>query len=232
MRSDAVEPASTTTTSTFHLSLPTHWPEQTDILSLCQQMGPLPSTLLVGLGVVYLLMGFYWHKALVMFNAIGIGAILGLVIGQKFGNPWVGGFMGAFLAAAITWPQMKYAVSVMGALVGAVIGAGVWQSFQLDLKFVWAGAMMGLIFMGMLSFILFRGSIMMYTSFQGSVMLVFGLLGLILKYEQVGTPLAGQMMSQHFLLPLCIFVPALAGVLYQQANHPAPAGGGGGGEKK
>jgi hypothetical protein len=127
---------------------------------------------------------------------------------------------------------MKYAVAVMGALVGAVIGSGVWQSFGLETRFAWAGAMMGLIFFGLMCFILFRGSIMMYTSFQGSIMLVFGLLALILKYEQVGSPLAGKMQVNTFLLPLFVLVPAIAGILYQQHNHPAEAGGGGGAPAK
>ncbi len=217
-----------TASNTLHIPIPTHWPEQTDIISLCQNMGPAPAALLVGLGIVYLLFGFYWYKTLIMVNAICLGAFLGLVIGQRFGNPWVGAFLGGCLSAAITWPQMKYAVAVMGALVGAVIGAGIWQSFQLETAFAWTGAMMGLIFFGLMCFILFRGSIMMYTSFQGSIMLVFGLLALILKYEQIGSPLAGKMMVNHFLLPLFVLVPAIGGIMYQQHNHPAEAGGGGG----
>ncbi len=220
-----MDPATQTQSATnvLHIPIPDHWPAQTDIIGLCQNLGPAPATLLVGLGIIYLLFGYYWYKTLIMVNAICLGSFLGLVIGQRFGNPWVGAFLGGCLSAAITWPQMKYAVAVMGALVGAVIGAGLWASFGLETQFAWAGAMMGLIFFGLMCFILFRGSIMMYTSFQGSVMLVFGLLGLILKYENVGSPLATKMIVNNFLLPLFVLVPAIAGILYQQANHPPEA---------
>ena len=128
------------------------------------------------------------------------------------------------------------AVALMGGLVGGVIGAGIWQSFGLETAYAWTGAMMGLIFFGLLSFILYRGSIMMYTSFQGSIMLVFGLLALILKYQEIGLPLASKMTVNSFLLPIFVLIPTILGILYQQANAPAPSagggGGGGGGQKK
>ncbi|MCC6239973.1 MAG: hypothetical protein IT448_06725 [Phycisphaerales bacterium] len=216
----------------LHIPVPDRWPEQTDIISLCHSLGPAPATLLIGLGVVYLLFGFYWYKTLIMVNAICLGSFLGLVIGQRWGNPWVGAFLGGCLSAAITWPQMKYAGAVMGARVGAVSGAGVWASFGMDANFAWTGAMMGLIFFGLMCFILFRGSIMMYTSFQGSIMLVFGILAMTLKYEQVGPPLEGKMLVNHFLLPLMVLIPAIAGILYQQHNHPSEMGGVGGAVKK
>lgn len=217
------------TQSMIYLQLPHRWPEQTDIISLCMHMGPGPAFLLVLLGVVYLLFGFYLYKALITFNATALGALMGLIIGQKFEQPIMGAVLGGFLAAALTWPQMKYAVALMGGLIGGVIGAGIWQSLGLENTYAWTGAMMGLIFFGLLSFILFRGSIMMYTSFQGSMMLVFGLLGLILKYQDIGLPLASKMSVNSFLLPIFVLIPTILGILYQQANAPAPSTGGGSG---
>lgn len=217
----------TAASSMFHLTLPTHWPEQTDIIGLCMHMGPGPAFLLVLLGIIYLLFGLFLYKALITFNATALGTILGLMIGQKFNQPVIGGVLGGFLAAAVTWPQMKYAVALMGGLVGGVIGAGLWQTFGLETAYAWTGAMMGLIFFGLLSFILFRGSIMMYTSFQGSLMLVFGLLALILKYQEIGMPLASRMSVNSFILPILVLIPTILGILYQQANAPTPSTGSG-----
>jgi hypothetical protein len=81
----------------------------------------------------------------------------------------------------------------------------------------------------MFAFILFRASIMMYTSLQGSVMLVFGILGMIYKYQSVAPSLTDSLTVKPFLLPILILVPAMAGIIYQQSAY---AGGGGGGEKK
>ena len=77
----------------------------------------------------------------------------------------------------------------------------------------------------MLSFILFRGSVMMYTSLQGSVMLIFGVLGLVFKYQDIAPKVAENMTVKPFLLPLAIFIPAFLGLIYQQTQF-APAEGG------
>jgi hypothetical protein len=80
--------------------------------------------------------------------------------------------------------------------------------------------MMGLIFFGMLSFILFRGSIMMYFSTQGAVMLVFGILGMLYKYQGLGSVVNQNLALKPFILPLAIFVPAIVGLIYQQTAYP------------
>ena len=64
----------------------------------------------------------------------------------------------------------------------------------------------------------------MYTSLQGSVMLVFGLLGLIYKYQELAPKVSDNLSARTFILPLCIFVPATLGLIWQQTQYPAPAG--------
>jgi hypothetical protein len=113
----------------------------------------------------------------------------------------------------------------MGGIYGALLGVSVWRAVGLPPELCWAGAAIGLVGFGLISFILFRGSIMMYTSLQGSVMLVFGLLGLIFKYPDLAPRVLAQTNTRPFLLPLCIFVPALVGLIYQQSAWAAPAGG-------
>ena len=156
-------------------TFPRHWPVQADLLTWCHEMNGGTAALLVMGGIVYLLFGFYIYKYLVLANAAIIGAWIGAVLGEKSNGALLGGVLGAFLGCAITWPTMKYAVAVMGGLFGALLGASIWNAVGLEHKFAWAGALSGLIAFGMLSFILFRGSIMMYMSLQGSVMLIFGL---------------------------------------------------------
>ncbi len=214
-----------------------HWPGQTDLMTWCNQMGPALATILLIGGIVYLVFGVYMYKALITVNLAIVGGYLGAFIGHKTGGtgamiPWA--LIGAFTFAAMTWPLMKYAVALMGGLYGFLLGAAIWHTAQLEAKYAWAGGGMGLIAFGMLSFILFRGSIMMYTSLQGSVMLVFGLLGLIFKYQSVSPKLVASLTSQPIVLPLTIFIPAVLGLIYQQTQFGgAPqAGGGGGGGKK
>ena len=167
-------------------NLPAHWPVQGDLLTLAQSMGALTAAILVMGGLIYRGFGIYAYRALVMINATVVGGFVGGLIGQRAGNFVAGAMVGGFVAAALTWPLMKYAVAVMGGVFGLLLGASIWRSVGLQPNYAWSGGLTGMVFFGMLSFLLFRGSIMMYTSLQGSVMLIFGLLGLIYKYQEFG----------------------------------------------
>jgi hypothetical protein len=70
-------------------------------------------------------------------------------------------------------------------------------------------------------------------------MLVFGILGLIYQYEDAAKQVTHHLKGQPVLLPAAIFIPALAGLIFQQHNTTSPggsggsgSGGGGGGHKK
>ncbi|HEY8667171.1 MAG TPA: hypothetical protein VIL86_10915 [Tepidisphaeraceae bacterium] len=203
------------------LTLPSHWPGQSDLLTWCQTMGPGTAALLIILGVIYLMFGFYLFKFLITLNAALVGAALGAMVGDKLGSALAGAVVGGMTCAVVAWPLMKYAVAIMGGLYGALLGMALWRTFGLDGNFAWAGGAIGLVAFGMLSFILFRGSIIMYTSLQGSVMLIFGLLGMIYKYQSVSGSLTSGLSVRPFLLPIFIFIPAMIGLIYQQQNHPA-----------
>src|SRR5438132_1296083 len=149
-----------------------HVPGQGDLIKWCQEMGAGTGILFIILGVVFLMYGYSMFKGLITLNAAIIGGYVGAILGLKFGgSQLIGGVVGALIAAAVTWPLMKWAVAVMGGMVGAMVGAGVWKIAGQDPNFAWAGAMTGLVGFGLFSFILFRGSIMMYTSLQGALML-------------------------------------------------------------
>jgi hypothetical protein len=202
------------------IKLPDHFPAQGDLMSWCTNMTPAAATLLVIFGLVYLLFGWYIFKILVTMNAALVGAYIGAFLGGKANTNTAmpGALIGGFIAAALTWPLMKWAVAVMGGIFGALLGSAIWRSLNLDPTYHLAGGLSGLILFGMLSFILFRGSIIMYTSLQGSVMLIFGALSLLLKYPSVGKQIADAMTSKPFILPAAIFIPATVGLIFQQSQ--------------
>ena len=203
------------------VDLPSQWPGQLDLLQWCRDMGPGTAALLILLGIVYLLFGYYLFKALVTLNAALFGAWVGAVLGQKVNAAAAGAFLVGFTVAAITWPLMQYAVAIMGGMYGALLGASIWNACGLAPIYAWSGGLIGLVFFGMLSFILFRGSIMMYMSLQGAVMLVFGVLGLVYKYQDLAPQITNGMTARPIILPMAIFIPAILGLIYQQANFPA-----------
>jgi hypothetical protein len=214
---------------TFSSVMPIQWPHQGDLLSWCQQMTPGVATVLIMSGIIYLMFGFRIFKAIVLLNAAVLGGYAGAMIPTDHHETSIAAaLICAVFAAAVAWPTMKYAVALMGGVFGAALGASIWHTVDLDPHLVWAGAMVGLVGFGLFSFILFRGSVMMYTSLQGSFMLVFGLLGLIYKYQQLGPKVTTHLSEESFLLPAAIFIPAVVGLIFQQ-HHTA--GGGGGGKK-
>jgi hypothetical protein len=215
--------------ATFFDNVPRGWPHQHDLLTWCQQMTPGVSALLIIVGLIYLLFGFQIFRGLVLVNAAVVGAYIGAAWGKEGDAETIGAVICAVAAAAIAWPTMKYAVALMGGIFGALLGASVWHALGLDPTVDWAGALVGLIGFGMLSFVLFRGSVMMYTSLQGAFMLVFGILGLIYQYQDFAKQVSEHMKLQPFLLPAAIFIPALLGLIFQQHNTATAGGGGGGG---
>jgi hypothetical protein len=132
--------------------------------------------------------------------------------------------------------MIKWSVAVTGGVCGAFLGACIWRMSNQDPNFAWAGALTGLVALGMLSFVLFRISVIIYLSIQGGAMLVFGVLGLAYKYEDMASSLSSSMRGKPFLLPMILFLPMICGLFYQHHKWSGPeaatSGGGGGGHAK
>jgi hypothetical protein len=220
----AMVPQTIKNSTAFFSDVPTTWPQQHDLLAWCRQMTPGVAAGLIIVGIIYLLFGYQIFKVVVLLNAAVIGAYFGAYLGQEGDAATIGAVIVAVAAAAIAWPTMKYAVAIMGGLFGALLGASIWRGVNLDPNLVWAGALMGLAGFGMISFIVFRGSVMMYTSLQGAFMMVFGILGLIYQYSDAAKQVSEHLKIQPVLLPASIFIPALLGLIFQQHYHATPGG--------
>lgn len=204
----------------------TRFPEQTDLLKFAQNMGPGLAALLIIMGIVYLLFGFQIYRILVLLNSAAVGFIIGAAIGDLKGASIPCAIAGGVLAGAISWPTTKYAVAVMGGLFGAMVAATLWRLLGQEPSFTWAGAMTGLVAGGLLCFIVFNGCVMAYMSLQGSTMLIFGLLGLLLKYQEIAPRVGDYLALKPFVLPLFVFIPTVLGTMFQQngaAPPPVPA---------
>ena len=151
--------------------------------------------------------------------ATGVGAVLGGAAGGVAGGAAAGAAVGGFVASVVTWPMMKYAVAIMGGLIGTVIGMSLWRASGLDPHFAAAGGGMGLIFCGMISFILFRTSVMAFTSLQGSLMLIFGALASIYKFQNIDTSfIDAKLTVSPMMMPMAVGFAAVCGVIYQNAQ--------------
>lgn len=201
-----------------------HGIPQAELLQACRDMNPAAAVALIVAGIIFLMWGYYSFKILVTLNSLVIGGWIGGLIGDHAGAPIPAALIGGFTAAAVTWPLMKYAVAVMGGLLGTIIGMAAWRGSGIDANFTAAGGCMGMIFFGLLSFILFRTCVMMFTSLQGSLMLIIGILAVLYKFNAVdATALDARLSLSPLIMPMTFFFPAVAGILYQ--NHHANGGG-------
>jgi hypothetical protein len=58
-------------------------------------------------------------------------------------------------------------------------------------------------------------------------MFIIGLLGLILKYQDVTPKVTHNMISQPLILPIAVLVPTMLGLVFQQLHSPPAKEGGG-----
>jgi hypothetical protein len=189
---------------------------QSDFIGALEQVSLIPAMLLVASGVVYMLYGWKIFKMLVLINAVLLGAVIGSHLGGLLKTPEMPLYMAigiGALFAMLAWPTMRYAVSIMGGLAGCLLGYGVWQyiahaTSNLEMtRYGWAGALVGLVFLGLLAFIMFRVAVISWTAFQGAMMSVAG-------QANVHSALVGNI----HLLPLLVGVPAGIGFIYQDAT--------------
>jgi len=175
-------------------------------------------------GMVYLLQGWKAFKMLVIINAALLGGFVGNNLGgmlQGQNMPLFCAAAGALMCAVLAWPLMKFAVGLMAGLAGAFLGSGIWSYVTTSLgqqaisQHAWAGALMGLITLGLLSFVIFRLVIMIFTSLQGAVMTLTGLVSMLMHIEPLRNDLYHAVSNNTHLLVLLIGTPAVMGFAYQ-----------------
>ena len=208
-------------------------PQQTTILARLTGAEILFPIACLVVGAVLILFGFKAYKWIVVFNCIALGFWLGALMGERAQITTVAAVIGALLFGALSWPLMKYSVAVCGGLVGAVVGMVVWVYFEQPVAYAWAGGIVGLVLLGMLSFILFKTSVILFTCVQGAAMLVLGASALLIKYSPANwsATIDSNLTGKPVLMPLLVASVAILGLLWQHTRHGligndgAPSGG-------
>jgi len=187
-----------------------------DIWQFIANVSWIQAVVFVTFGLIYLSYGWRMFKMLAVINSSMLGMFAGIYLGTKLGSALWGGIFGAFLSAIFSWRLLKYSVSVLGALAGTVLGAALWRIAALPEPLTWCGALAGLIAGGFLAFSSFKISVMLFTSLQGSVFLMIGILALLSDYPDLGARLTNVVYSKVFLLPMLLIVPTVIGIFFQQ----------------
>ncbi|MEM7624043.1 MAG: hypothetical protein AAF333_00290 [Planctomycetota bacterium] len=205
------------------------------VITHLQALGAVWAVVFVIVGVLCMFNGYKFYKLATVSVALLLGMFTGYWFGGLIGAPYiVAGCLGVLLAT-LAFPLMKYAVAAFGGLTGAFIGANMWAGTAHAINTIaarnnpeagsiipageyWLGALLGLLICGMLAFILFKLSVVMFTSVSGSTIAVMGVLALLLSFEPWRETVAEGLKASQLVIPLLVFVPAAIGLILQEAN--------------
>lgn len=204
------------------------------VISHLQTLGAVWAVVFVIVGVLCMFNGYKFYKFATVSLALLLGLFAGYWFGGKIGAPYVVAGCVGVLMAVLAFPLMKYAVAVFGGLAGAFVGANLWAGMADAVNKIaseggqahsvipageyWLGALLGLLICGMLAFILFKLSIVMFTSVSGSTIAMMGVLALLLGFEPWHDVVADGLRASQLVIPLLVFVPAAIGLILQEAN--------------
>lgn len=183
------------------------------------QLGPVEALTFISFGVVCLFYGWRIFKVLVgiCFGLLGLTAGVWInddLLGGTNNVVWLATIFGG-LFAILSIPLMRWGVGVLGALAGGVLTAGGWLAFGMPGNYVWAGGLVGVVAGGMLAFIVFKASVMLFTSLGGSTLMATGILALCYRYfEPVGDGRPA-ILDEKWFFPALVLVPMMVGVVVQ-----------------
>lgn len=206
------EPANRTTATTEEGFVPIEfiW-EQISALNLIEALT------FICFGIVCLLYGWRIFKILVTLCFSLVGLFIGLMVNEKLvgGNGMWLGLMGMIMMAVLSLPLMRWGVSALGAVAGGILTGGIWYAFELPDAYIWAGALVGLIAGGMISFIVFKLAVVLFTSFGGSALIVTAVLAILHRYMLDPGQVQELVFNYRWFLPVALIVPTLAGIIIQ-----------------
>src|SRR5262249_28807217 len=123
------------------------------------------------------------------------------------------------LFASIATPMLRWTVAVFGGLTGAFLGAHAWTLANAQpASAQWAGACMGFIAVALLSFVIFRIVVVLFTSIGGATMVVLGAITLLLHVPGWENTVRDSLVSNKHLVPLLVTVAAVAGFVIQESR--------------
>ena len=213
----------------LHLNMPTR---EEFIISL-ETLNTLQAAVMVAIGVWYLFYGYKYFKAMVVINGAVGGALIGMYISRTFvmnGSPNTPMLMvlgGAALFGALAWPMLKFAVGILGALAGGLVGYTGWHLIATAIgnetmrQHAWTGGVIGMVVVGMIAFVIFRASVIIFTALQGAIMTVGGIISLLLTHSATSASVRPVLVENDLLLVILLGVPSVIGFAIQYATDTA-----------
>jgi len=170
----------------------------------------------ISFGVVCLFYGWRIFKILVMISFAFIGLLAGIWTNKLLvgGNEMWLGIIGMLLFGFFSIPLMRWGVCILGAAAGGILAGGGWLAAELPQQYIWAGVAIGIVAGGMISFIVFRIAVMLFTSLGGSALVVVGILA-VLYQKGSAEDIEQLVLTQKWFLPAALAIPTAIGVFLQ-----------------
>jgi hypothetical protein len=178
-------------------------------------LGYVQAALFIAVGLVYLLCGYKVFRVLVVVNAAVLGAWMGHWIGVTWQLGWWPPLAGAAVLAIAAWPLLRVAVCLTGGSAGALLGVLVAGSFTLDPTQTAVAALAGGLVLGLLSFVIFKLTVIGSTALLGSLMTVLGVTAVCAQFEELAKAVHQALHAYLWALPVMVIVPAIIGLVYQ-----------------
>jgi len=166
-------------------------------------------------GIACVLNGYRWHKIVVVVLAGMSGVLAGRILGAEIGDGRVAAVCFAVLFSVLAWPLLRYSVALFGGLAGAFAGANIWSALDLDPTQHKIGALVGLIVIGMLTFMTFRLVVIVMTAVGGASLLVFGALATLAHVDAWRDGLLRGLESNQLIVPIIAASAAIVGAVVQ-----------------
>jgi hypothetical protein len=195
-------------------------PPATPLSTIWQQVSTLDmvgALTFISFGIVCLFYGWRIFKILVTICFGLLGLFIGIWANERLigGNViWLAMILIAFFAI-LSVPLMRWGVSLLGAMSGGILTAGATLAVGLqDQRLLLAGGLIGLVAGGMISFIVFKIAVILFTSLGGSTLVAVGLLAVL--YRNLDPQKLESIASGYqWFLPVMVLVPMTIGVILQ-----------------
>lgn len=180
-------------------------------------LGLVEALTFISFGAVCLFYGWRIFKILVTICFGLLGLFLGVWANQHLVQGdviWLA-LIGVVFFAVLSVPFMRWGVTLLGALSGGILTAGVWLAAGLPHEYFWAGGLVGVIAGGMISFIIFKIAVMLFTSLGGSFLLVVGVLAILYRYMLEADRFQAFVEANPWFLPALLLGPMALGIFLQ-----------------
>jgi hypothetical protein len=181
-------------------------------------LGIVEALTFISFGIVCLIYGWRIYKILVSISFGLVGLTIAILANKYIAGVivWLA-LISVVLFAVVSIPLMRYGVAALSATACGILTGGGWLAAGLPEQYIWAGALIGVVAGAMISFVAkgYKISVMLFTSFGGSSLIVVGALAVLYHYMVEAEKLKQIVFEQKWFLPIILLVPMAVGMYLQ-----------------